>query len=191
MKHWITTTLVCLVAQLAIGNLGVPAHAGGISGSFDGVATLTPTGTPGIFTSNFSGDGNDTKFGAFTPTSQSTIDFSNPPNIQITNGTVTLAFSQGNLFGTSSGSGTGNGHGSATFTGDFVFTGGTGLFLGASGEATVTGTIMQTSPTTEAINATYTGSLAVVPEPSSLALFAPAVAVGAVVLLQHRRRAEQ
>jgi hypothetical protein len=175
-----------ILAQLAIGSLVVPAHAGPISGEFDGVATLTPTGTPGVFTNNFSGDGIDNTFGAFTPTSQSTVDFSHPPNIVIMNGMIQNAFSLGTLFGTSSGSGMGNGNGTATFTAEFVFTGGTGIFAGVTGFATVTGTITQTSSTTEAIEATYTGSLT--PEPGSLALFAPAVAAGAVVFLRQRGR---
>src|SRR5262249_24836894 len=65
--------------------LAVPALAQSITGSFDGVGTLTPTGTSGIFIQNFVGDGTDTLFGAFTATSQSTVDFTNPPFIAITN----------------------------------------------------------------------------------------------------------
>jgi hypothetical protein len=188
MTRWNTALLVTLLVLVAIGGLAVPVQAGAISGSFDGVGTLTPTGTPGVFTNNFSGDGDDNTYGPFTPTSQSTIDFSNPPHILVTNGTFTEAFPLGSLFGTSSGSGTGNGKGMATFTADFEFTGGTGIFAGATGGATVTGTITQTSPTTVAISATYTGFLQTVPEPSALALFAPAVAIGAVFLRRNRLR---
>lgn len=158
--------LALLVVSVAW--LIVPAQAGSLGGSFDGVATLTPTNTPGVFIQNFVGDGNDTTYGAFDATSQSTVDFRNPPNIVITNGTLTEVFAGGDLFGTGSGGGTGNGHGMATFTIDFIITGGTGIFEHQHGEAMITGTITQTSPLTEAIEATYTGTL--VPEPSSVSL---------------------
>jgi hypothetical protein len=86
------------------------------------------------------------------------------------NGPRDLTLSQdfgalGTLFGTSSGDGTGNGRGSATFTLDFVITGGTASFSGATGEVTVTGTITQSSATTESIDATYLGSFTQAPEP--------------------------
>src|SRR5271165_3429943 len=152
--------LALLLVSLAW--LIVPAQAGSLGGSFDGVATLTPTGTPGIFIQNFAGDGTDATFGAFTATSQSTVDFTSPPSITITNGILTEVFAGGDLFGTGSGSGTASGHGTATFTIDFIINGGTGIFEHQHGEAIITGTITQTSPTTEAIDATYTGSL--VPE---------------------------
>ena len=95
--------------------LVAPSLAQSISGSFDGVGTLTPTSTPGIFIQNFAGDGTDTLFGAFTATSISTVDFTNPPTILITDAKLTQTFSDGSLFGTGSGKGTANGHGSATF----------------------------------------------------------------------------
>jgi hypothetical protein len=148
----------------------VPAYAGSIEGSFDGTATLTPTNTPGVFIQNFMGDGTDHTFGAFDVTSMSTVDFSNPPNIVITNGMLSQVFSDGTLFGTGTGSGLANGNGMATFTLDFVITGGTGIFFGDHGTATIIGDITQTGPLTETIsNATYRGTL-VTPEPSSLGL---------------------
>jgi len=159
------------VFALLLGSLAwltVPAQAGSLSGSFDGVASLTPTGTPGVFIQNFVGDGTDATFGAFDAMSRSTVDFSNPPSINITNGTLTEIFAGGKLFGTGSGSGTASGHGTATFTIDFLITGGTGIFEHQTGEAMITGTITKTGPTTEAIDATYTGTL--VPEPSSVSL---------------------
>jgi hypothetical protein len=49
--------------------------------------------------------------------------------------------------------------------------------------------ITLTSPTTAAVsNASYVGSFTIVPEPDTLTLLAPAVAVGAVVLIRQRRR---
>jgi hypothetical protein len=161
-----------IIASLvvALGGLVVPVQADVITGIFDGNTILTPTVTPGVFIQNFTGDGEDTTFGLFTASAQSTIDFSNPPLILISNGTLSETFKNGTLLGTSSGSGTASGHGTATFTIDFVITGGTGNFAGGTGEATLTGTITQTSPTTELISASYTGSLTPVPEPSTLVL---------------------
>jgi hypothetical protein len=185
LRYTITTFLVALVTM---GDLVVPVQGGNISGTISGDSTLTATGTPGVFVQNFTGDGDDTTFGTFTPTSQSRIDFSKPPAILISNGMFLETFSQGTLFGTSSGSGTANDMGSATVAVDFVFTGGTGLFTGAKGEATITGTITTTSPTTESINGSYIGTLSVVPEPSSLALLVTAIAVGAVSAVCKRRR---
>jgi len=166
--------------------LAAPAFAGSIEGSFDGTATLTPTNTPGLFIQNFTGDGTDTKFGAFDLMSQSMVDFSNPPHIIITDAMLTETFSDGALFGIGSGSGMGNGHGSATFMVDFVITGGTGIFAGDHGEAMAMGTITQTGPLTEAIsNASYTGNLAT-PEPSSFGLLFLGASMGSRFLAKRR-----
>jgi hypothetical protein len=167
--------LVLLLVSVAW--LIVPAQAGSIGGSFDGNAILTTTSTVGVFIQNFVGDGTDGTYGAFDATSQSTVDFRNPPNILITNGTLTEIFAGGDLFGTGSGSGTASGHGTATFTIDFVITGGPGIFEHQTGDAVITGTITQTSQTTEAIEATYTGMLGT-PEPSSESLLLLGATVG-------------
>jgi len=161
----IVTAFVLLLAT-------VGAQGSELSGSFDGTGTLTPTGTAGIFTQTFTGDGGDNNFGAFDIVGQSTVDFTNPPNLVITNGVVTLSFAGGTLFGTTSGMGKGNGQGMATFDAEMVITGGTGLFSGASGEATLKGTITQLTQNTEAIDATYSGKFSTVPEPATLALVA-------------------
>jgi len=187
MRCPITAALVALVV---IGGLVVPVQGGKISGTFSGDATLT-TQTPGVFVENFTGDGNDTTFGSFNPHSTSTIDFSKPPAVTISGGMLSETFTQmpfqGTLFGTTSGSGAANGHGTATFMAEFVITGGTGYFAGATGEATLTGTITIKSSTTASVTGSYVGTLSI-PEPSTLALFAPAVAVGAVVVVRGRRR---
>jgi PEP-CTERM motif len=154
----------------------VPIKAEAISGTFDGTATLTPTQIPGVFVINFTGDGDDNTLGPFTPTGHSTIDFSNPPNIVLSGGSITETFADGTLFGTTSGSGSGNGNGTANFTIDFMITGGTGEFYGDTGEAALTGTITQTSPTTDAIRGTYTGSVAATPEPSTWMLLVTGLA---------------
>ena len=149
--------------------LTTPAIAQSLSGSFDGVGTLTQTVTTGIYIQNFTGDGADDTYGAFDAASQGMIDFTNPPHIVITDTMWSQTFSDGVLFGNGSGTGTGNGHGMATFMIDLTITGGTGTFEGLHGDVIVTGTITQTSPLSDAVDATYTGNL-VTPEPSSLSL---------------------
>ena len=162
---------------LALAVFVVPVHAGTLAGSFGGNATLTPTGSPGIFMQNLSFGGTDENFGAFAGSSQSTVDFSQPPQISVSNGMLSQSFAQlGSLFGTTTGSGIADGHGGATFTADFVITGGTGIFTNAVGEATVTGTITRTSPTTDTVDASYRGSFTVVPEPSTVALLVAGIA---------------
>jgi hypothetical protein len=158
---------------VVLSGLITPARAAALTGTFDGVATLTPTGTPGIFTQNFTGDGDDATYGSFTPSSTSTVDFSHPPDFVVTNGMISLVFSDGELDGKlGSETGMGNGQGMATFTADLVITGGTGIFANNVGTAMVTGTITTTGPATEAISASYTGSLTTVPEPSTVLLLA-------------------
>jgi hypothetical protein len=154
-----------------LGGLVVPAHAAMmISGNFEGDGVLTPTGTPGVFVQNLTGEGDDTTLGHFTIKANSMIDFSHPPSLDIPNGMASLMFSDGTLFGTSSGMGTASGQGTATFEVDLDFTGGTGIFAGATGGVTITGTIVRHSPTTDSVTASYAGSLSVVPEPATLTL---------------------
>jgi hypothetical protein len=172
----IRSITAAFVALVTLGSLARPVEAGPISGTFEGDATRTPTGTPGVFTQNFTGDGDDTTFGSFTPQSHSTIDFSHPPDITFSDGMLSETFSQGTLFGTTSGSGTASGQGTATVTIDFVIKGGTGFFAGATGEATLTATITSTGPTTASItDGSYVGSLTI-PEPASLTLLGIGVA---------------
>jgi hypothetical protein len=172
-----------LFTLLLVGGFAVPVQAGPISGALSGDGTLTPTGTPGIFTQSYTGDGTDTMFGSFALQTTSTVDLSQLPHIVISDGMFTETFSLGTLFGTSSGEGSVNAAGTATFTGDAVFTGGTGIFAGATGEATSPQMLIRTGPTTTSGSGTYVGTLSLVPEPSSLALLAS----GALVLLYRRR----
>jgi len=158
---------------LALIALAAPVQASTISlsGTLAGDSTNTPTGTPDVFVQNFTDDGIDVTYGIFTAQSHSTLDFSNPPQILISDGAFTEVFAQGKLFGTSSGNGTATGQGTATVTLDLVFTGGTGLFAGFTGEGTATETITRNSPTTESLTGNYTGELtSAVPEPSTWAM---------------------
>jgi hypothetical protein len=157
--------------------LGTPLYGAAISGTLDGDVTLTPTGTPGVYSQSFTGDGDDTTYGAFTPSSTSMADFSKPPGILISDGMLTETFAHGTLFGTSSGDGTASGTGTASLTIDFVISGGTGVFAGASGDVDVTGKLTMTSPTTESFVGTYGGALNGVPDQSStLVMLVPSVA---------------
>jgi hypothetical protein len=159
-----------------------------ISGTFDGDSTFTPTANTGVYAQSFSGEGEDTTYGSFTSSSQSTIDFSSPPTIAISDGMFLEKFSEGTLFGVSSGNGTASGLGTATVTLDFIFKGGTGLFAGDTGEITVTETITRTSPTAATIsNGSYTGTLiTATPLPAALPLFA--TGLGAIGLFGWRKK---
>ena len=181
----LTAILIAAVAPLL-----TPLYGAAISGSLDGDVTLTPTATPGIFGLNFTGVGSDAAYGAFTPTSTSTVNISSPPNIQVANGMLTETFAHGTLFGTSSGDGTASGAGTAAVTINFLITGGTGFFAGASGDAVVTGNLTATSPTTASFAGSYAGSLNGVPDASpTMAMLAPVVA--AVFLGRGRKAASR
>jgi hypothetical protein len=136
---------------------------------------------------SFTGDGDDDTYGSFTPSSTSMINFANPPSIVVTDIMFSLLFSQGSLYGTGTGGGTGNGHGMGTFSANIVLTGGTGIFLDAMGSLTIMGTLTQTSPTSIAISdGSYIGTFSV-PEPNTLVLGAPALAIGSMVVIRRRR----
>ena len=175
-------SLILLVVMIG---LAIPSYADSLGGTFDGTATLTPTSTPGVFIQNFTGDGVDATFGAFTAMSQSTVDFTSPPSIIITNAMLTDIFAGGKFFGTGFGTGTASGQGTATFMASFLITGGTGIFEHQTGTAMITGTITQTSPTTESIDATYTGTLGT-PEPSTLGLLFIGASMGYPYLAKRR-----
>jgi hypothetical protein len=168
-----------LPSLAALCCLAVPLAATSISGTLSGTSTLTATGTPGVYTQNFTGNGTDTWLGNFSVQTTSTADFSSPPSITISSGTFTETFPGGTLFGTSSGDGTASGHGTAATEIDLVFTGGTGEFAGVTGEATFSGGVTMTSPTTESLNGTYVGAITLSPEPSSL----PALVLVGLTLL--------
>ena len=183
----VNTITALLMPTLVMGGFALPLHAGiMISGTLSGDATLTAN-SQGVYVQNFSGDGDDTTFGSFTSQATSNVDFSAPPAVTISAGMLTETFPNGTLFGTSSGSGTASGLGTATVTIDFIITGGTGIFAGASGETTFTGTITATSATTESITGSYVGTLSTVPEPASVVVWSGLLALSSVVQRWRRR----
>ncbi len=182
MKRSMTLSFMVLVV---LGGLTAPVRAGAISGTVSGETNITPIGTD-LVVQDFTGNGNDTVLGPFTMQSQSTVNFTNPLDIIISNGDCSQTFSDGTLYGTCSGSGTTTGPGTGTFQTEIVFTGGTGFFFGATGGMTVTGMETSTGPTTGTITATYAGTLSSVPEPGGLALLTPAIVFGAIVLVRRR-----
>ncbi len=146
LRHTIPATLIALAA---LAGLAAPASATSLAGTLSGDATLTPTGMPGVYVSNFSGEADDVTFGAFTLSGQSTVDFSHAPSVTIESGMFSETFSNGTVFGTDSGDGTASGKGTATVTIDLLVTGGTGAFAGVKGEITATEMITMTGKTTE------------------------------------------
>ena len=91
-------------------------------------------GWPGIYTKNFTGDGTDDIYGAFTPSSNSTVNFSksaSDPVQRVVYSWIPLRTEP--CSAPVRGHGIGNGSGMATFTIDFVITGGTGIFAEVTG----------------------------------------------------------
>jgi hypothetical protein len=182
------TNAANFIAVVALGLLVVPAQAQLIlSGHGEGDGVLTPTGEPGMFGQNLTGEGDDMTLGHCTIESRAMLDFSHPPRVVVPTGMSTWTFSAGTLFGTMSGMGTASGPGTGTFEIDWVVTGGTGIYAGATGEVAITATSVGTGPTTNHVTASYVGALSV-PEPSALTLFALGAATGVGALVRARGR---
>jgi hypothetical protein len=132
-----------------------------------------------VFIQNFMGDGTDTTYGAFDVTSTSTVDFSSPPTITIINEMLQEVFAAGSLFGTGSGSGMATATEPPRSRPTSSLPVGQGYLNVSHGTATIMGTITQTGPLTEVIsNASYTGTLTSVPEPSSIGLLVLGTSLG-------------
>ncbi len=182
----IRSTLAFATSLLFLSCGTARLQASSISGALTGTSTLTATNSAGVYTQNFSGDGEDQTYGSFTPTGTATIDFSNPPNIIVSDGTFLETFSQGTLFGTDAGTGTASGQGSATLSLIYMITGGTGIFAGATGEAVASIVVTAAGVTTESESGTYAGNLSSTPEPGSLVLLTSATVLAFCL---RRRRA--
>ena len=168
-----------LFALLLMCGLAVSAQADSTptSGTLTGNTTLTATADPLVFDSSFTGSGVDSASGAFTTTNMGTIIFTSLVTFE-SSGMFEDVVSGGTLFGTFTGNGVFIGIGSETVTVDLI-TGGTGIFLGDTGEITVTGTTNAVG----AFTGTYTGFIKT-PEPSSLALMF--AGIGLLPLMRRR-----
>jgi len=176
--------LAATLFALVMGGLAVPVQADSTptSGTVTGTSTLTATADPFVFDSNFTGSGVDTVFGNFTSTNMSITTF-NPMFTSFTSkGTFTDVFAGGTVFGTFTENGTVTGATTSTITLDSVTTGGTGMFLGNTGESFVIGT--NTTTSSPMFTGTYTGFVNTVPEPSSLALML--AGIGLLPLVRNR-----
>lgn len=142
-----------------------------ISGTINAANFLVLTTPPNIFSGTSTGTGVDTTFGAFTFSSAWTTTLTDKADFLVSNGTFVDTYATGTVSGTISGSGTVDTTLATTFTENLVFTSGTGIFAGDTGQATLTGTgvFALSGPST----ASYTGSftqVSAVPEPSTLVL---------------------
>jgi hypothetical protein len=183
MKHAFTASLVTVVA---LCGLTTPAQAQmPLSGNLSGDGVLTPV-SPNVFHQVVTIEGDDALFGAFTGQSSSDIDFSDLSHLVLSNGMLTETFADGTLSGTSDGTGMVTTPGNGTFEADVLFTGGTGSFAGATGEAHITATFVRTSATTVEVSGSYVGAL--VPEPGALLLLTGLSLSSSPFLLRLRRK---
>lgn len=162
MLRSISATLIALAA------LVVPVQAStiSISGNYTGTVINNLTLVPPDFvgTQTASGTGNLAPFGSYTFTASNDATFFGPPPFSntLTNGIFTDTFGGGTLFGTYTGHGISN-VSNTTETLDYVFTGGTGVFLGDTGSSHGTAIINASG----AISYTGMGSLTTTPIPST------------------------
>jgi hypothetical protein len=172
-----------LFALVMMGGLAVSAQADSIptSGTVTGNSTLTATASPFVFDTNFTGSGVDTVSGNFTATNIGTTTFNSTFTSFTASGTFIDVFAGGTVFGTFTENGTVTGN-TSTINVHSVTTGGTGMFLGDTGESIVTGT--NTTTSSPMFTGTYTGFINTVPEPSSLALML--AGIGLLPLMRKR-----
>ena len=172
-----------LFALVMMGGLAVSAQADSTptSGTVTGNSTLTATADPFVFDSNFAGSGVDTVSGNFTTTNMGTTRFNSTFTSFTSSGTFIDVFAGGTVFGTFTENETVTGATTSTIALDSVTTGGTGMFLGVTGESIVIGT--NTSTNTPMFTGTYTGFITT-PEPSSLALML--AGIGLLPLMRKR-----
>jgi len=100
---------------------------------------VLPPFPPPTINAIFEGEGKSSPFGPFTLYAVSQVDVTVYPFNQVTDWTMT--FRNGDqLFGHAEGTGTEDPPGTTQFQGELIWTGGTGIFAGASGSGTYGGT---------------------------------------------------
>ena len=163
MLRSISATLIALAALV----LPVQASTISISGNYTGtvINNLTFVDPDFVGTQTVSGTGNLAPFGSYTFTASNDATFFHPTFVSntLTNGIFTDTFGGGTLFGTYTGHGISNGS-NTTETLNYVFTGGTGVFLGDTGSSHGTAIIING---TGAISYSGMGSLTTTPIPST------------------------
>lgn len=162
MLRLVSATLVALAGFIASVQAATIPFSGTESGTLVEPITLIDSNLVG--TAELSGSGSGT-FGSYTFTASSDLTIFGPSftNVSITNGTVTVTYSDGTLLGTTSGTGITNGT-IATDTINVIYTGGTGVFAGDTGTATILETVYVDSNTfTDSIS----GALTTTPLPST------------------------
>ena len=138
-----------------------------ISGTISATNFLVLTTPPNIYSGTSTGTGFDTTSGAFIFSSAWTTILTDPTDFLVANGTFLDTYATGTLSGTITGGGTVNSTGTTKFSENLVFTSGTGIFAGGTGQATLsgTGTFALSGPSTASYIGTFT-----VPEPSTVEL---------------------
>ena len=181
MIRSLAATLFALVMMCGLA-VPVQANSTPTSGTVTGNSTLTATADPLVFDTNFTGSGVDMASGNFTATNMGTTKFNSTFTSFTSSGTFIDVFAGGTVFGTFTENGTVTGATTSTITIDSVTTGGTGMFLGDTGESIVMGT--NTTSSSPMFTGTYTGFINTVPEPSSLALML--AGIGLLPLMRKR-----
>jgi hypothetical protein len=179
----IRSLVSALIALMIMGAFAarVQADSTNSNGTLTGTSTITATANPClcVFDSSFTGSGVDSVSGSFTTTNMGPLIFSSL-TMFTSSGTFEDVLAGGTLFGTFTGSGTVDG----TVTTHSLFTGGTGMFAGDTGESTITSICTTTSPTTSSCTGKFATSITTAPEPTSLVL----LLAGIGLLLAMRKR---